>query len=501
MIRPSFYEVWLSIPRTPPMRNLLTFIFALTLTCVTQAQSVIHVDPQRGVDHASVPGTQNEPVRTIGYALSMQQTGQSVRIRLERGQYREETWPLAIGLEEVTIEAVDAGSVVVNGRRNSSALTNFSVQANSKGLTLRGFTLRSAPTTIEMSGSATTTQYTRIKMEEMVLLVADCAIAADVSGLTQLEIDIRLSNLHALQTALELTAREDAHLKVNIQRSYLYGGSDNGIQMLAEGVNASIETNFENCVFRDFDRHAIQFEGQGGQCNLYVVHSNFLDCGASAIRVTAPPNSWSTYSVIRRNLFWGNAADFHDWVGMTHLVTWESNLVQDSGLAAIGGNLHGDPMFVDDSWVMRNDSPARNAVTPAYPFDDFHGNARGQNGALHDLGAIQHDTLTAGLESQVFLSHGLTLTASGPPQMAFQLRVGDQIQSQPFPIIPGGAAHTSAINVAMDGSGAWRGHYQLPSKPNLAGKVFFVQALGRDAQHVFHASPIIQSKVSIPPSR
>ena len=484
------------------MRNLLSILCVAALSSAAIAQTVVHVDPVRGIDHASCPGTQNDPVRTIGHALSMQQPGQAIRIRLERGRYYEEAWPMTIGADEVVIEAVTAGSVIVNGRRTSTATSNFLLSADSQGLCLRGFTLRSAPTTIEMSGAAASTDYTRIKMEEMILLVADRAISADVSGLTHIEIDIRLSNLHTQNTALDLIARENSHLKVNVQRSYLHGGSEDGIQMLAEGVNASIETNFENSVFSDFPQHAIRFEGQGGQCNLYVTHCNLLASGLDAIRVTTPTNNpWATYTVIRRNIFWGNATDFYDWPNMTHLVTWESNLVQDAGLANIGANHYGDPLFVDAGWVMRNDSPARSAAYPAYPFEDFNGTQRGKNGAMHDLGAIQHGEISVGLDSQIFLGREVHFQASGPPLMAFQIRLGSKITHLPFEHISGTTPHTRISNGSMDSSGAWRATYKISNHPSMAGRELFVQLLGRDAQHTFHASSIIPRRISIPPNR
>lgn len=464
--------------------SILPIFSILLLTTNVVSQDVFHVDPNIGHDNRLASGDATEPFKTITYAVARSAPGNSLEVLCHDGSFRRETWPIQVGLGNMTIRAINPGAVLIEpGATAGAAMSNFDLSPASGDLTLHGLTVTGAQKFVRVIGGGSSGHHVNVKMEQ-VTVAAGTLIHVKLSGNARLNFDLRLSDVRAADSALTILAEDQAHIKVNVQRSRLHGGSDHGIHAEAIGPDAQLVLNVENTVISNFGQHGIQVIGGGGPCDLTMNSCNLVGNGvsipgkAAVSLVTPDPISQYPHANLFRNIFHANGGDIQDFALMPGNFSFETNLLQDTAADGIGGNIVGDPDFVGTTMIMGANSLAVGTAPLGGLGHDFNGNLRALDGR-GDIGAFEHVPYNFGVDGQAFLGRTLGLAMSGPPGHTFALLAGwERSFGTTLGIVPMAGGNPGVIG-QLDLNGKWTTDFRLPAKSWLAGNTVYFQAVGR----------------------
>jgi len=451
---------------------------------------VLYVDPVGGQD-TSLGGGPTNPLKTITFAVTRYAGKPStLDLRLLPGQYDPasgESFPIVLP-PRAAVKGVKPGSV--NVKKTSMQLTTVFSATDAEDLRFEDLQIGSPDRGVQCTnnpGKNLTLALVRVRMGNSRDLAVN--VNGSIAAVTLVGCD-----LGGGDTGVRANVQGGGTANLTIDRSIIRKVW-HGVSLNATGQGSTIASVIRNTLFNAPGVNGVLSQAnQGGQITSWIEGAVFYKCGGATIpnRGKGLNDVWDSQSTpprhgVANSAFFQNGTDMPAYAPANYLL--KKNLVQDANLVGIGGNITGDPRFLDasrDDFRLKHDSPCRDrgdnaAVTAAV---DFDGDPRIDPGALGgkaivDIGAHEYyPFLLTATPEPARLGFMLRVRFVGPPGALAFLGLGSGVDpAAPFGnrfrllgfqnatiVGPVGNDHTLPLA------------FPVPQQPTLVGLVLYWQA-------------------------
>lgn len=377
----------------------LALLFAAALG---HAQTVVYVNPVTGTDLPNF-GTQAFPVKTITFAATQTVTPPLV-IKLEPGVYDQasgEQYPINLPADVEISGTSPCGAKLVHPLDPMAPIPNavfriFNAPGTGISVVFRDFRYNTPHRGLQIQAAAespVSLVFDNVRGTTWRFLILEAL--KNVTG----TVVVNDCTLTVVEHGLLLRQFAGSSLQVSVTDSSLKGSIGGQIYIDANGPGTSTTLFAANTVFRGAKAAIASYLQGDATVNTLIENCVFTDCGmwvippsdfAGAIIDSALFHNPEPVHVIRNSVFTGSVYqnDMPQWDSAYY--TLENNLVSQPNLIGVGGNVTGDPLFVDadnGDFHLLPASPARDAGngTAALPFD-ADGDPRLDPSGLSDLG-------------------------------------------------------------------------------------------------------------------
>lgn len=472
------------------IRLPLLTVLLLGASAPLAAQDLFWVDAGSGVDSPARDGSETEPFRTLTYALGRQSAGRSLEVVLRRGLYFDESWPVFVGPDPLTIRGDEAGAPYVFGFGTS--FENFVLDSAAGDFTLKGLTLVGAQNVVMVERDAAAVESLEVVLDRVSVL-GGLLVNARVQDDAELFVDVRRSWFRGADTGLKLAAYDDGQIRAEVRRSRIFRPTF-GIFARSYG-SATVDVFVENSIISQCLRQAVYLQSAGGPAHVELLHCNLARNGAgwmpplAAIKILTPSPGASVPTMdIRRSILWSNGKDIAGYPQVAANLSFETNLVEDAALIGVGGNFAGPPDWLAGPFALLPGSSAIGAGSPGTAVD-FHGRPRG--GTASDLGAMEHQRYTLNLDAGTWVGHGQEFVVTGDPNTAYAVYAGFERSAGPGLGVRPFVAGNPLLRGRLDATGVAERLVLWPVADEFRGRRFFLQVVGKDAAGVLHFSEVV----------